>query len=106
MKQLLTAVLTALLLGALSLSASVADTPLTGDRVFEITKQLYDRFDVLPKASAKDKVTFSVMFDGTVILQGRASEPEFSKAAEEAARKVAGVKHVVNSIKVARVPSP
>ncbi len=105
MNRILTAVVTAILLSALSLPASVTDTPLTSDRAFEITKQLYERFEVLPKASSTDKVTFSVMFNGTVILEGRASEPEFKNAAEKSAMKVDGVKHVVNSIEVARVPS-
>ena len=78
---------------------------MNSDRVFEITKQLYDRFDLLPKAGSTDKVTFSVMFDGTVILQGRSSGPEFKQAAEKAAKEVEGVRQVVNSIKVAGVPS-
>jgi hyperosmotically inducible periplasmic protein len=60
-----------------------------------IQKEIY----TLPTYGVFDDIRFSIK-DGTVVLKGLASRPTLKSAAEQVAKKVEGVRKVVNNIEV------
>jgi hypothetical protein len=95
-------VLVTLAVVALALPAAAStEAELSLDRMFEVTKELYEGLDQIPKSSSADHIRGSVLANGTVILSGRVAEAKLSESAETLAKDLSGVKTVVNRIKVA-----
>jgi hypothetical protein len=81
--------------------AASTEAELGFDQMFEVTKELYEGLDQIPKSSSADRIMGNVLANGTVILSGQVAEAKISESAETLAKDIGGVKTVVNRIKVA-----
>jgi len=82
--------------------ATRANSELSGDQMFEITNELYLRLGKIANPADGDNIRSSVVADGTVILQGRASSDITATKARVVAEIITGVKRVVNNIRTPR----
>lgn len=103
LKQILSVAVMAVMILTVAAPATAANSELTGDQMFEITKALYFEMGGISNRAAGDNITSSVVADGTVILQGRASSDATAEKAKEAAENIPDVKRVLNNI---RTPGP
>jgi BON domain-containing protein len=103
LKQILSVAVMAVMILTVAAPAAAANSELSGDQMFEITKALYFQLGEISNRAAGDNITSSVVADGTVILQGRASSDATATKAKEAAESITDVKRVVNNI---QTPGP
>lgn len=66
----------------------------------QLTKEVRHELLMLPYYSLFDWLQFEIQPDGTVILEGQVTRPNLKSDAEQALKKLEGVKQVVNQIEV------
>ena len=84
---------------------ATAATPLSATGVDRIIKEVHHELVMLPLYGVFDNLLYTVSPDGTVTLLGEVSRPTLKSDAENVVRRIEGVEHVENQIKVLP-PSP
>jgi hyperosmotically inducible periplasmic protein len=69
-------------------------------QVERIAAQVYKQIVTLPQYGVFDQLHFAIKGDSTVILRGEASRPVLKSSAENVAKKIEGVREVINEIEV------
>ena len=70
------------------------------DQVRRIANDVYKQIVTLPQYGVFDNIHFAIKGTDTVILRGEASRPVLKSSSENVAKRVEGVKEVVNEIEV------
>ena len=85
---------------ALAQTNPPAQTPMSDQAVVRIARAVQKEILTLPNYGVFDDIRFAIGGDYKVELRGYASRPTLKSSAEQVAKKIEGVKEVVNSIEV------
>ncbi len=83
-----------------SASPSAQNPPLSQKGIERIIKEVHHELVMLPFYGVFDNLAYKVSPDGTVTLLGQVSRPTLKSDAENVVKRIEGVEHVDNQIKV------
>lgn len=96
-----TLVLALLPLGAMAQNSnSRANAPMSSSEMARITREVHHQLVLLPWYGVFDNLAYKVDPNGTVTLLGEVRQATLKKDAENAVKKIEGVEHVENQIKI------